>query len=423
VTLTIALLAGAGAALAPAMSTLSATPDPRSHRRDNLIAQQLAVSFALLVAVGLVWNEQQRLRNPSLGYDAERVLVTTIDLSRLGYSGARAAAAYSDLFTQVEAMPGVRALAVSTHPPFRGGLPSLISVAAADGPRVDATVRGVSPGYFQMLDIRVVAGRLFSESEAQSQAAVIPVVVSQAFARRLSSRGETLGRRLQLPENVSAQIVGVAAAGSTIRLGESDGAIVYRPLSAAGRWSRAPTASRLALLVATSDTPQPLAEAVRERLRAIDPDIQATLQTIAESIDSEADRYATVVTFTATLAVVAAVLAIIGMYGVIAFGVARRAKEIGIRTALGANARDVAALFVWSLRRPVSIGLTAGALLAVLGGWWLQYARLLPAGQMHHGAALAAAAFVLLGGASVLAAVFPAFRAARTNPWGVLRND
>jgi predicted permease len=157
-TLAIALLAGAGAALVPAMPVLSAKADSRIRTRDHLMAQQLAVSLALLVALGLVWNEQRRLRHPSLAFDAERVLVTNIDVSRLGYSAARAAATYSELLTRVEAMPGVQELAVSTHPPFRGLPPLPVLVDAGRGRRVEASVRGVSPGYFGCLALRSWVG-------------------------------------------------------------------------------------------------------------------------------------------------------------------------------------------------------------------------------------------------------------------------
>jgi predicted permease len=422
-TLALALVAGVVAALAPVLPALGVRAESRSTRRDHLIAQQLAVSLALLVATGLVWNEQHRLTNPSLQYDPQRVLVTTLDFTRLGYSSARAAAVYSELFARAEATPGVLRLVVSTHPPFRGGVPSQLSVDAGGGGRVNAAARAVSPGYFGMLGIRLIEGRLFSEPEAQTAASPMPVVVSDAFARSVSPRGDAIGRRLQLPDGAAARIVGIVADTSTMRLGEPDGAVLYTPMTAAGRWSRAPTALRLALLVQSTGDAASIARAIRGYLQQADPQIVVMPQTIAETIAGEAERYLTVVTLTGALAGMTLVLTLVGIYGVVSFTVARRAKEVGIRTALGARPREIVALFVWSLRWPVGFGLAAGALLAALAGWWLQYARVVPAAEVGNGAAIYGAALLLLAGTAVAATAFPAVNAARANPWSVLRNE
>jgi predicted permease len=436
VTLAIALVTGAAAALWPALPSLGigashglqiaprmdAAPRRRA-RRDGLIAQQLAVSLALLVAIGLVWQAQHRLRTPNVPFDTSRVLVTSVDLARLRYSPTRTAGLYSELLTRLETLPGVRSIAVSTQPPFRGGPPTQLTVASEGGRTWTASLRAVSAGYFPLLGVRVIHGRLFSEEEAQAGATPLPIVVSESLMQALSGRSEASNQRLRLPDGTDARIVGVVANTSTGRVGEEDGAVLYQPLSAAGRWSRAPTTPRLSVLLGLSSDARAVAPAIRAHARALDPDLIVAPETVAETIRQEADSYTAVVTLTAGLTAVAFLLSLIGIYGVTAFIVAQRRKEIGIRMALGAGAEEVVRLFIWSLRRPVLIGVGTGALLAAFGTWWLQFARLVPVASLGHTSWIYAGAAVWLLATSGIAAAVPAFRAARANPSMALRDE
>jgi predicted permease len=436
-TLVVALVAGSVAALSPALPSLRLSAsdgfhvDPRTdlsprwhgNRREHLISQQLAASLALMVALGLVWHAQNRLKTPNLPYDTNRILVTNFDLSRLRYSPVMAAGLYRELFTRLESLPAVQMLAVSTQPPFHGGLPPQITVASDDGGTWATSVRTVSPGYFRLLGVRVIQGRVFSEEEAQSAANPLPVVVSESLMRALSGRADASGQRVRLPDDTCAQIVGVVANTSTVRVGEVDGPVLYHPISAAGRWSRAPTTPRLSVLVGSTGDPRPIAQALRAHAQALDPQLIVVPETVAETISREAERYTTVVTLTAVLAGVAFLLSLVGIYGVTAFIVVQRRKEIGIRTALGARPEEVVRLFMWSLRRPVIVGVVAGTLLAVLGAWWLQYARLLPATEAGNNPWIYGAALVWLVSTAGIATAFPAWRAALATPWTVLRNE
>jgi hypothetical protein len=150
----------------------------RTGRREYLIAQQVAISLALLVAMGLVWQAQDHLRTPTVSYDSGRILVTPLDLARVNYSGEQAAGFYSELFPRLEALPGAQSLAVSTSPPFRGGYAAQSAVDTGTGAAVLTSVRAVSANYFHLLGLELVRGRVFSELEAQSPVEPIPVVVS-----------------------------------------------------------------------------------------------------------------------------------------------------------------------------------------------------------------------------------------------------
>ena len=264
---------------------------------------------------------------------------------------------------------------------------------------------------------------MFSEAEAQSVTNPLPVVVSESLMRSLGTNFDDFGTRIRVPNSGDAQIVGVVADTSSVRVGEADGPVLYQPISAAGRWSRAPHITRLSVLLAVTRDPRPIAEALRAEINALDPQIVITPEPVSETITREAERYVTVVALTGILAGMAVVLSLIGIYGVTADLVAQRRKDIGIRIALGARAHEIVRLFVWSLRRPVVIGFSAGGILAVLGGWWMQYARLLPVNAAGHAAWIYVAALVFLVGTAVVATASPALRAAMANPWDVLRND
>jgi predicted permease len=436
-TLAVALMAGTVASLSPALPALRGSADrgllvplqaemaaaPRRTRRDHLITQQLAAALALLVAIGLVWHAQNRLIHATFPFEADRILVTNVDLGRLGYSPMRAAGLYSDLLAQMETLPGVLSVAVSTQPPFAGAVPARVAVAREDRTVALAALRPVSPNYFPLFGIRLVSGRLFSEAEAQSTAAPQPVVVSESLMRALWGSADASGQWVGLPDGTQAQVVGVVADASTVRVGESDGPVLYQPTSSAGRWSRAPAWPRLSVIAAVSTDSRPIADAVRRHVQGVDPQLLVVPETIADKISREADRYTTVVTLTALLAGTAFGLSLVGVYGVTAFVVAQRRKEIAIRTAVGARPQEIVRLFVWSQRRPLFMGAAAGTLLAASGAWWLRHAGLLPHTEAAETPWIYGAALTLLVLTAGAATALPAFRAARRDPSAFLRAE
>jgi len=176
------------------------------------------------------------------------------------------------------------------------------------------------------------------------------------------------------------------------------------------------------LLELTGDQ-RPVVQALRSAVTALDPQVVVVPETIAQTITGEATRYQMVVLLTAILTGLALFLSLVGTFGVTSFIVMQRMKEIGIRVALGARPAEVVRLFVWSLRRSLAIGFAVGTLLAALGWWWLQYARLLPASDAGNALWIYGTALLLLVSTAGSATAFPALRAARAHPWHVLRNE
>jgi putative ABC transport system permease protein len=421
----LAVLAGCGAGLTPASESLrtrfaggfnriSVTgSQTTTFLRGTLIAEQLAISLALLVGMGLVLRSRDHILKPDVGYDPNSVLVVNIDLASLGYSHYSSLAFYDRLLPRLESLPGVGAVGLSSLPPFQGQ--RLTTVAAgANAAGVSTHVRAVSSSYFDIAGVRLLRGRLFSSPESRFPRSPIAVIISESLARKLSLSAPEVGRRMDLADGTAVQIIGVVSDTSSVRPGERDDGMLYESM---GSGSLA-TAS---VLMAVTGDPQTLLQVVRSEVRALDPQVFVSPETVAAAISRESERYASVVKLAAIPAGVAIFLAVIGIYGVTAFAAAQRRHEVGVRTALGARPREIVTLFFLSLRWPLLAGLTLGIVLSAAGIHLLRQAKLTAdvtlADPWAYGMAL-----LLIG--SIAAATFvPALRAARTEPWLALRDD
>jgi hypothetical protein len=150
--------------------------------RTLLIGNQLSVSLALLIAIGLFVRAQERLLTVTLDYDTDRMLLTSIDLSQAGYNGAAARTFYDRLLPTLTALPGVRRVALVSPPPFSGVVRKAVRRAPGSA-TVPVPVRAVSPDYFSMAGVRLLAGRGFTDQETRTRRDVMPLIVSESFAR------------------------------------------------------------------------------------------------------------------------------------------------------------------------------------------------------------------------------------------------
>jgi len=422
----LALVAGCTAGLTPAFESLrirlAGGGNPLSRRggqtttflRGTLIAEQLAISLGLLVGMGLVLRSSDRILKSDLGYDPSAVLVTNIDLARPEYSQYAARALYDRLVPRLESLPSVRAVAVSTLPPFQGMRRAEIVTEANGAGKVSTHVRAVSSSYFAMTGIRLVHGRLFSTAESQFPRNPVAVIVSESLARALSLDARDLGRRFNLADDTAVQVIGVVSDTSSVRPGERDAAMLYQATGTAN------LAIASVLMRFTGD-PQTLIPMIRTEVRALDPQLFVAPETVTTTIAQDSERYTTVVRLTAIPAAIAVFLSLAGIYGVTTFAVAQRRHEIGVRSALGARPQEIAGLFFLSLRWPLLAGLTVGILLSALGHQLLQRANLVTDMTLTDPWAYGSALALLTCAAG--ATLFPALRAARAEPWQVLRNN
>ena len=425
-TLGLALLAGAIAGLSPAGETLRVgVADPLrsggpagagqvSPRLSGLlITNQLSISLALLISLATIGRIQQRVLNAPLDYDPATVIVTGIDLARSGYTGRSAGTFYDRLVPALEALPGVRAVAFSSPPPFRGINHRAVSTAADRARTRLVSCRAVSPGFFAMTGIRLIEGRLFTDLEARLPRPVMPVVISSSFARRYFAGVSSVGRHIRVGDGDRAEIVGVVSDTISVRASEPDEPIIYQPLYAAAVGSLVP-------LVQVGTKPTGVADMIRARVRALDPRLTARPETVSATIAGEAGQYSAVVRVMAIPAGVALFLALVGIYGLTAFAAAQRTHEIAVRVACGAPSREVVRIFVHWLHRPLLGGLLGGGLLSLGSVWMLRRTALrLDLPQADPWALLASTGLLLA--AALTATAVPALRAARNDPWAVLK--
>ena len=426
-TLGLAVVAGAVAGLSPAVETLRVglTDPMRTGGRIGsrqvsprvsglLITNQLSVSLALLIVLAMIGHAQRRVLDGHLDYDPATVIVASIDLARTGYSGLSAQTFYERLVPAVEALPGVRAVAFSGPAPFRGVSRRTVTTTAANGNTTLVSCRAVSPGFFPMTGVRLLEGRMVTELEARVPAAVTPVMVSSAFARRHFPGTSSVGRGIRIGDSDRAEIVGVVSDTVSLRAGEADEPVVYQPLY------RATIATVVPLVQTAADAPD-VAAMIRARVQALDTRLTARPETVAAVIAGDASQYAAVIRVAAIPASLALFLSVVGIYGLTAFAAAQRSHEIGVRVACGARPGDVVRLLGHWLQRSFLRGVLGGSLLSLAAVWTLRQTALrlnLPASDPW---ALAAAIALLLA-ATLMATAIPAVRAARKDPWPVLKD-
>lgn len=437
-TLIVALVAGLLFGLAPAIR--ASRPDLQgtlkeggktddagggaARLRQALVAAEIALALLVLVSAGLMLRSLDRLQGQDPGFDAEGVLTAELYLSPTQSAGGQAQAAIGErILERVRSTPGVAgAGAVS-------GLP-LSNVQFMVPTEVEGDVRGegralpsfdwrpVSPGYLGALGVPVIAGRTFDERD---HAEARPVaVVSEDLAERFWPGLDPLGKRLRLtvgqPDGPEWRtVVGVVGHVKAVSLEGESPEQVYTPIAQ----SPLPFFS-LAVRTEGSD-PMALAPAVREAIWSIDrhqpiENLQP-MQAVLDRATAGRRAYAFLV---AVFAVVALVLAVVGVYGVMAYSVAQRTTEIGLRMALGAEPADVLRLVVRQGAVLAAIGLAAGLLLSLWTGSFL--AGLLYEVSARDPATYAAVALAL-GALALVATFVPARRATRVDPIASLRAE
>ena len=389
----------------------------RSTAQTVLIAGQMALSFLLLVAAGLFLRALDRGHRVDLGFETANVAVAGFDLGTYGYNDAKRRLFFRSLRDELAQTPGVVALS------YAGNLPLSI-FNGRDDLRIDGSavpqagergtpisVGDVDASYFDVLKIPLIEGRGFADSDDERAPRV--AVINQAFARRFWPAG-ALGRTFHRGNEV-VTVVGVARDAKYSSLSEELRPFVYYAFRQTGAKYHAE------LLVRTSGDPARLAPAIRTAVQHFDPNLPAPAVTTLSATTGGVllpQRVAALVT--AVLGVVGLLLAAVGLYGIVAYLVGQRTREIGVRLALGANNLDVLRMVVGEGMRPVAIGMALGLLLA-LGATRLLMSFLFGVNPLD--------AFSFVGGAAILTTValmasyLPARRAAGMDPVRALRAE
>ena len=392
--------------------------------RAGLVIAETAIGVTLLVAAGLLLRNFNRLLHTSPGFDPQNVVTARFMLPDARYSYLKQIAFYEELLPDIAKMPGVQAVAATAPLPLSGSRYSLsVELAGSTTPAADkpsASFGMVSPGYFHAMRVPFLRGRDFSLADNDGAPRV--VVVNDSFARTFFAGQDPIGQRIRPglstteKETPWREIVGVVADIKHGALTESDQPAFFVPFAQG-------LISPLYLIVRTAGEPagQGLAEDIRGTLARKDPelalyDVKTLDAYLATSVASE--RFETLLL--AMFAGLGLTLTAVGLYGVVAYGVAQRTREFGIRLALGARSGEVLGMVVRRGLALAGIGLAVGVIMAAF------VARLLATAL--HGidpldpVTFGAVAAVLLVVAMV-ASYVPARRATRVDPISALRTE
>ena len=426
-TFLISLVTGVVFGLAPAIestktnliTTLRTTGNrprvTRSHLRNVLVIGQVAVSLVLLIGAGLFVRGLQQAQSSDLGFDQKNLLVLSLDLATQDHDEARAATLYAQLSERLKALPGIESVSLAGITPFAGAREAAIEIdgheAVAGGPALSVSTNVVSADYFETLGIPVLRGRPFSETDATSGES--PAVISQAMANRFWPGADPIGKRFKESRGPSHEIVGVVGDISSRRVGQLDGPFFYTPASPR-------KFTGLSFVLRTKGNQPASISAVKELARSLDKDAFVTVEPLEENLRRMLEPQRLGAWFSATVSLLALLLAATGIYGMLSYHVAERTSEIGIRMALGAQRRNVLLLIVGDGMKLAGIGTALGIVAAVA---LTKVMSTLLFGVVSTDAVTFAAVSIGALAVAFVACYIPALRATKVDPLVTLRNE
>jgi predicted permease len=389
--------------------------------RATLVVAETALALVLLVGAGLLIKSVSRLQDVDAGFSADNVLTAQVALPSTRYPDAAARRQFWErLIERARALPGVEATGLTSNIPFNGrvssGSYSIVGRTLGPG---EAAPHGrqevVGADYFTAMSIPLVSGRFFTSADTAGAPPV--VIIDRYLVNRYFAGRDPIGQQIRRggPTSPPFTIVGVVGTINSLDLGEpvSKERLYYPVL-------QAPQTS-MGLVLKTARDPQTLVPAVRAAVRALDPEQPvADLRTMQQWMDRSLDGRRTPAALLAIFGAVALALSAVGIYGVLAFGVAERQRELGIRQALGADRRAILFLVLREGTRTAGSGLAIGLVLAVGVTRYLN-AMLFAVGTLDP-TVFGGVALVLLG-VALGACYLPARRATKVDPAVALRRS
>ena len=371
-------------------------------RRNVLVTCQVAASLLLLVTAGLLLKGLHLVQSGSTGLVAEGVVHFELDLESAGYDSSKARLFHQTVLANLHSLPGIKSVSYASKVPCSWQR----DVEHLSSENLRVGVNSVSNGYFDTLGMTVLRGRDFTYDDGASESRV--AIVSESLARRLWGNQDPVGQTVQTTElPFTHQVIGVV---NDLTL-EEPRASLYRPVV---RGSESSTT----VLIKASGDPRAVIKAVRLKLQAFDQGLQPDIALLQRSIDAISSEARADAILAGSLGLLSLALAVTGLYGVVSFASRRRAREVGIRLALGARPADILSMMVWQGIRPVAIGIVLGIVLAGLASRLL-ISNLYGLSPTDLGVYLGLSAFLAL---VALGAIFlPARRAARADPLQTLR--
>jgi putative ABC transport system permease protein len=338
----------------------------RMQLRGLLVVGEVALSMMLLIAAGLLVRSFVHLLRVDPGFDPQNVLTMNVSIPTVKYADAQKQIAFfDDLVRRTSALPGVRSAAISAALPL---LPKRITPMLPEGqPEVPLgqrpfmIVEAINPTWFRTMRVPMQAGREFTDADNATAPKV--VIVNQALAHRYWPNENPVGKRIVVGRQPPSEVVGVASNVKNQGLALDAQPQIYMPFPQLP-WGN------MNLLVRTANDPHAMISAVRGQISAIDADQPVTnIQTVNELMDGSLGQPRFVMLLLGVFSAVALALAMIGIYGVLAYSVAQRRQELGIRMALGASKSDILRLVVKYGFALAAAGIAIGIVLAIALSW------------------------------------------------------
>jgi predicted permease len=407
------------------------TSQRTSLPQKSLVVLQAAVSLALVAIAILLVQSLRKLEHQSFGFQRDHRYIVHIGRAFQGYSPEKLAGAYRELQQRMSSIPGVITASYSLYTPLGGDnwSSSVYFPGRTHNPGEGASWLRVGPDYFPTIGTRLLRGRVIGEQDTPTSPRV--AVVNQRFVQKYFKNEDPIGKRFghnDPKHTADFEIVGVVEdtkyqdtrgpAYATFFLPYLQHVEYSDPADAGGEAASQRIAS---IELHVSGNPENLESTVRRTLAELDPDMTVIRMTSFDEQVSEAfNQERLLARMTLLLAILALTLAAVGLYGVTAYGVERRTREIGIRVAVGADRADVVSMVLRGALRQVAIGLGLGILLALLGGYLIASQLF---GVKGYDPLALGTAVVVLGVCALIAGVVPARRAAAIDPMQALRSE
>jgi putative ABC transport system permease protein len=410
-----------GAAPARVMSLaergLTATRERFSLRR-VLVVAQVALSLVLVVSALLFGGSLRKILTLDAGFQRDGVLVMDIDFTRLDMPKEQWGEFREGIVERVRALPEVESAAETEEVPLGGSYWNDQVVVNGEVNKVWVDMGNITPGYFKTIGTPLLAGRDFSERDTASSPTV--AIVNHEFARKILGTENPIGRTFKIDvyrgqQEHEYEIVGVMGNAKYDDLRREFVPVALYPQMQDDRPDKYGE-----IIVRASGSLDPIVGELRQAMAEVNPEIAIDFHSLAEQIKDGLLRERLLAMLSGFFGLLAAVLATVGLYGVMAYMVARRTNEIGIRMALGAAPRRILAMVLGEAGKLLGVGVAVGVMVALAVGRW---AASLLFGLKPYDPAMLAISCLGLAVVAVLASAVPARRAAKLQPMVALRHE